>query len=40
MNRRLTNEDVDWLRKLRGSKTANQPSPAIPTSVGAVTVAK
>ena len=33
MDRRLTNEDIDWLRKLRNAKAANEPSPDIPTSV-------
>ncbi len=35
MDRRLTvtAEDIDWLRKLRNARTANQPSPDIPTSV-------
>ena len=33
MDRRLTNEDLDWLRKLRKAKTSNEPSPDIPTSV-------
>jgi len=30
---RLTNEDIDWLRKLRNAKAANQLSADIPTSV-------
>ena len=33
MDRRLTAEDIDWLRKLRDARAANQPSPDIPTSV-------
>jgi hypothetical protein len=33
MDRRLTTEDIDWLRKLRNARAANQPSPDIPTSV-------
>jgi len=33
MDRRLTNEDLDWLRKLRKARTSNEPSPDIPTSV-------
>ena len=33
MDRRLTTEDIDWLRKLRNARSANQPSPDIPTSV-------
>lgn len=33
MDRRLTKEDIDWLRKLRNAKAANEPSPDIPTSV-------
>jgi hypothetical protein len=34
MDRRLlTGEDIDWLRKLRNARAANQPSPDIPTSV-------
>ena len=35
MDRRLTVtvEDIDWLRKLRNARAANQPSPDIPTSV-------
>lgn len=33
MDRRLTAEELDWLRKLRNAKAANQPSPDIPTSV-------
>jgi len=33
MDRRLTAEDIDWLRKLRNAKAANQPSLDIPTSV-------
>lgn len=33
MDPRLTAEDIDWLRKLRNAKAANQPSPDIPTSV-------
>ncbi|HMH18995.1 MAG TPA: hypothetical protein VK572_12705, partial [Burkholderiales bacterium] len=32
MDRRLTNEDIDWLRKLRNARATNQPSD-IPTSV-------
>lgn len=30
---RLTQEDIDWLRKLRNAKAANQQSADIPTSV-------
>jgi hypothetical protein len=30
---RLTQEDIDWLRKLRSAKAANQLSADIPTSV-------
>jgi len=33
IDRRLTNEDIAWLRKLRNAKVANEPSPDIPTSV-------
>ena len=33
IDRRLTQEDIDWLRKLRNSKAANQLSADIPTSV-------
>ena len=33
IDRRLTNEDIAWLRKLRAAKAANQPSADIPTSV-------
>jgi len=33
MDRRLTTEDLDWLRKLSKAKAANQPSPDIPTNV-------
>jgi hypothetical protein len=35
MDRRptVTAEDIDWLRKLRNARAANQPSPDIPTSV-------
>jgi len=33
MDRRLTTEDIDWLRKLRIARAMNQPSPDIPTSV-------
>ena len=33
MDRRLTSEDIDWLRKLRNARATNQPSPDIPTSV-------
>src|SRR6267378_2292853 len=33
MDRRLTAEDIDWLRKLRNARAANQPSADIPTSV-------
>jgi len=35
VDRRLTvtAEDIDWLRKLRNARAANQPSPDIPTSV-------
>jgi len=33
IDRRLTQEDIDWLRKLRNAKAANQPSADIPTSV-------
>jgi len=35
MDRKLTvtAEDIDWLRKLRNARAANQPSPDIPTSV-------
>ena len=33
MDRRLTTEDIDWLRKLRNARAMNQASPDIPTSV-------
>jgi len=33
VDRRLSNEDIDWLRKLRNAKAANQFSADIPTSV-------
>ena len=33
IDRRLTREDIDWLRKLRNAKAANQSSADIPTSV-------
>ena len=35
MDRRptVTAEDIDWLRKLRNARAANQPSADIPTSV-------
>jgi hypothetical protein len=33
IDRRLTNEDIDWLRKLRNARVGNEPSPDIPTSV-------
>jgi hypothetical protein len=33
LERRLTNEDIDWLRKLRNAKVANQLTADIPTSV-------
>jgi hypothetical protein len=33
MDRRLTTEEIDWLRKLRNAKAMNHPSPDIPTSV-------
>ncbi len=33
VDRRLSNEDIDWLRKLRNAKLGNAPSPDIPTSV-------
>jgi hypothetical protein len=33
IDRRLTSEDIDWLRKLRNAKAANQISADIPTSV-------
>ena len=33
IDRRLTKEDIDWLRKLRNARAANQPSADIPTSV-------
>jgi hypothetical protein len=33
LDRRLTKEDIDWLRKLRNARAANEPSPDIPTSV-------
>ena len=33
VDRRLTNEDIDWLRKLRNAKATNQLSADIPTSV-------
>ncbi|HET7765635.1 MAG TPA: hypothetical protein VFK92_11165 [Burkholderiales bacterium] len=33
IDRRLTQEDIDWLRKLRSAKAANQLSADIPTSV-------
>jgi hypothetical protein len=33
IDRKLTNEDIDWLRKLRKAKTSNAPSPDIPTSI-------
>jgi len=29
----LTQEDIDWLRKLRNARVGNGPSPDIPTSV-------
>src|SRR5712664_2667533 len=31
MDRVLTAEDIDWLRKLRNAKASNHPSPDIPT---------
>jgi len=33
IDRRLTKEDIDWLRKLRSARAANQLSADIPTSV-------
>jgi len=33
IDRRLTQEDIDWLRKLRNARAANQLSADIPTSV-------
>jgi len=33
IDRRLTQEDIDWLRKLRNARVGNGPSPDIPTSV-------
>jgi hypothetical protein len=33
IDRRLTQEDIDWLRKLRNARARNEPSPDIPTSV-------
>jgi len=33
IDRRLSKEDIDWLRKLRNAKAGNAPSPDIPTSV-------
>jgi hypothetical protein len=33
MDRRLTKEDLYWLRRLRNAKAANEPSPDLPTSV-------
>lgn len=33
MDRRLTNEDVDWLRKMRDATSANRPLPAVPIHV-------
>jgi hypothetical protein len=33
IDRRLTREDIDWLRKLRNAKAANELSADIPTSV-------
>lgn len=33
IDRRLTKEDIDWLRKLRNARAANQLSADIPTSV-------
>jgi hypothetical protein len=33
IDRRLSKEDIDWLRKLRNAKAANQLSADIPTSV-------
>ena len=33
IDRRLTQEDIDWLRKLRNANAANQLSADIPTSV-------
>ena len=33
MDRVLTAEDIDWLRKLYNAKASNHPSPDIPTSV-------
>ena len=33
IDRRLTQEDIDWLRKLRNARATNQLSADIPTSV-------
>jgi len=33
MDRRLTTEEIDWLRKLRDAQAANQPLRDIPRSV-------
>jgi hypothetical protein len=33
IDRRLTKEDIDWLRKLRNARVGKGPSPDIPTSV-------
>jgi hypothetical protein len=33
IDRRLSKEDIDWLRKLRNARAANQLSADIPTSV-------
>ncbi len=33
MDRRLTTEDIDWLRKMRDAKTADQPSSGVPANI-------
>ena len=33
MDRRLTNEEVDWLHRIREAKTLHQSAPAVPLEV-------
>lgn len=34
MDRRLTDDDIRWLRKIRDAKAQNRPLPALPVDVG------
>jgi hypothetical protein len=33
MDRRLTNDDIEWLRRIRDARTNHLPSPALPLDV-------